>query len=179
MVVTDMEPSLARLAPARIQPERNSPMGTVIFDTSMSLDGFMTTADPTLAQPLGRGGESLHAWVVDEDPVNRDYLNNAIGHLGAVVCGRRTYDTSISGWRADGPSGPLRVPVFVVTHQAPETSPRDSVYTFVTDSIESALRQAVTAAGERDVTVMGGADLGQYLTAGLLTRSPSTSFPSS
>jgi dihydrofolate reductase len=45
----------------------------------------------------------------------------------------------------------------------------DGVYTFVTDGIEAALAAAREAAGDQDVTVMGGASIGQaYLSAGLV-----------
>src|SRR5918997_896921 len=78
--------------------------------------------------------------------------------LGAVIAGRRTYDLSVPWWGADGPAGSARVPVFVVTHAEPEDAPEGSVYTFVTDGIESALEQAKAAAGDKMVAVMGGAD---------------------
>ena len=43
------------------------------------------------------------------------------------------------------------------------------MYTFVTDGIESALQQAKAAAGDKDVSVMGGASIGrQYIAAGLV-----------
>jgi dihydrofolate reductase len=59
--------------------------------------------------------------------------------------------------------------VFVVTHEAPDESPADGVYEFVTGGIEAALERAQAAAGERAVVVMGGADLGrQYIAAGLV-----------
>ena len=141
-------------------------MSTVVFDISTSLDGYVTAAPQTAEEPLGPGGEQLHGWLVD-----RDYLDRAIAGLGAVVAGRTTYDHSVAGWQADGPSGDARRPVFVVTHAAPDpdTVPADGVYTFVTDGIESALEQARAAAGGRTVTVMGGADLGrQCLAAGLV-----------
>lgn len=141
-------------------------MSTVVFDISMSLDGFVTAAPQTAEEPLGPGGMDLHAWTID-----REYLDRAVADLGAVIAGRTTYDHSIPGWQADGPSGPARRPVFVVTHTAPDpgTVPDGGVYTFVTDGIGSALEQARAAAEGRTVTVMGGADLGrQYLAAGLL-----------
>jgi dihydrofolate reductase len=44
-----------------------------------------------------------------------------------------------------------------------------TTFTFVTDGIESALRQARSAAGDRDVAIAGGAHtVQQYLRAGLL-----------
>ncbi len=69
----------------------------------------------------------------------------------------------------DGPTGPARRPVFVVTHEAPSETPEGGVYTFVTDGIESALEQAKAAAGDKTVSVMGGASIGQqYIAAGLV-----------
>jgi dihydrofolate reductase len=65
--------------------------------------------------------------------------------------------------------GPARRPLFVVTHETPAESPEGGVYTFVTDGIESALEQARAAAGDKDVSVMGGASIGQqYIAAGLV-----------
>jgi dihydrofolate reductase len=72
-------------------------------------------------------------------------------------------------WGADGPTGPARRPLFVVTHDVPEHTPEGGVYTFVTGGIEQALQAAKAAAGDKDVAVMGGADIGrQYLQAGLI-----------
>jgi dihydrofolate reductase len=77
--------------------------------------------------------------------------------------------TSLPWWGADGPTGDARLPVFVVTHDEPDESPQGGVYSFVTSGIEEALARARAAAGERGITVMGGADVGrQYLSAGLI-----------
>jgi dihydrofolate reductase len=72
----------------------------------------------------------------------------------------------------DGPvDRVVSAPVFVLTHH-----PRDplamqggTTLTFVTDGIRSALDQARTAAGDRDVAIAGGAaTVNQYLAAGLI-----------
>ena len=142
-------------------------MGKVIFDISMSLDGFMTAANRTPDEPMGPGGLSLVEWANAED--NQDYLESALADLGAVICGRITYDTSLPWWRADGPTGSARRPVFVITHERPENSPEGGVYHFVTDGIEGALRRAQVTAGDKDVTIMGGASVGQqFIGAGLV-----------
>jgi dihydrofolate reductase len=144
-------------------------MGKVIFDISMSLDGFMTAANQRPEEPLGEGGERLHEWAFGSDPRDREVLAGGAGSLGAVICGRRTYVDSVPWWGADGPTGDARVPVFVLSHEAPGDVPDGGVYTFVTEGIEAALKQAKAAAGDKDVTVMGGADTGQqFITAGLL-----------
>jgi dihydrofolate reductase len=143
-------------------------MGTVIFDTSMSLDGFMTAADRTPQVPLGPGGEVLTEWAMD-DQGGVELLGRWVGQLGASIAGRVTYDTSLPWWGPNGPSGAARRPLFVVTHEEPQETVEGGVYAFVTDGIEAALAQAQAAAGDRDVVVMGGADIGQqYLRAGLI-----------
>jgi dihydrofolate reductase len=144
-------------------------VGIVVFDISMSLDGYMTAAGQTPQEPLGPDGQQLTEWAFGADEQNQTYLAAQVGRLGAVITGRTTYDTSLPWWGADGPSGPARRPVFVLTHAAPDDPPAGGVYTFVTDGIDSALRQAQTAAAEQVVCIMGGADVGQqFLAAGLV-----------
>jgi dihydrofolate reductase len=144
-------------------------MTRVIFDISMSLDGFVTASNVRPEEPMGDGGQRLHDWAFCQDERNRELLAEAVNFVGALIAGRRTYDLSVPWWGADGPAGPARVPVFVVTHAEPEEVPEGGVYTFVTDGIESALEQAKAAAGEKDVAVMGGAEIGQqYIREGLI-----------
>jgi len=83
-----------------------------------------------------------------------------------VVVGRRTYDVGVELWG----DTPFPVPTFVVTHRAHEPRPMASAaFTFVTDGVASAVAQAVRAAGDREVLVMGGADVArQALAAGLV-----------
>ena len=145
-------------------------MSKVIFDISMSLDGFITGANRTPAEPLGEEGEHLHDWAFNsKDEYNRDLISQSVRTTGAVICGRRTYDDSLPFWGADGPTGAARLPVFVVTHHVHKESPEGGVYTFVTDGIESTLQKAKKAAGDKHVSVMGGADIGQqYIKTGLV-----------
>jgi dihydrofolate reductase len=144
-------------------------MGKVIFVISMSLDGFITAANRSPEEPMGEGGERLHEWAMNsEDSYNREMLTQAASSLGAVIAGRRTYDDSLPWWGADGPTGPARIPLFVVSHSVPEEIPEGGVYTFV-DGIEAALARAQATAGEKDVSVMGGAEIAQqYIRAGLI-----------
>ena len=144
-------------------------MSTVVFDISMSLDGFVTASGRRPEEPMGDGGLKLVEWAFGEDERNREFFERSISELGAVIAGRETYDTSLPWWGADGPTGGARRPVFVVTHEAPAESPEGGVYTFVTDGIESALERAKAAADGKTVTVMGGASIGQqYIRAGLV-----------
>jgi hypothetical protein len=64
------------------------------------------------------------------------------------------------------------VPAFVLTHHARDPIPMKggTTFHFVTDGIESALSQARTAAGDRDVRIGGGVStIRQYLNAGVST----------
>ncbi|GAA4426211.1 dihydrofolate reductase family protein [Georgenia halophila] len=142
-------------------------MSKVIYDISMSLDGFITAAGQTAAEPLGVGGDQLHEWAFGGSDTDRSFLNDGAAGCGAVISGRKNYDDAVPFW---GPDGPMqRTPVFVLTHEAPASSPEGGVYTFVTDGPEEALAQARRAAGDKDVYVMGGAQTGAaFLEAGLL-----------
>ena len=144
-------------------------MSKVVFVISMSLDGFITAANRRPEEPMGDGGLVLVEWAMSDDQHSRKVLEEGIAEAGAVIAGRETYDTSLAWWGPDGPTGPARRPVFVVTHQAPTEAPEGGVYSFVTGGIHSALEQAGAAAGERTIAVMGGASIGQqFIAAGLV-----------
>jgi dihydrofolate reductase len=135
-------------------------MGIVIYDKSMSLDGFIAGANMRLEAGLGEDGELLHDWAF-QDEEGREMLEHEIARLGAVICGRRTYDMSIQYWGADGPTGSARVPLFVLSHGVPDDVPEGGVYTFVND-LDKALAMARETAGDRNISVMG-ADVGRQL----------------
>jgi dihydrofolate reductase len=87
---------------------------------------------------------------------------------GAIVLGKGMFDVGFEPW-ADPP--PFKMPVFVVTHEKRDSLPMKggTMYTFVTDGIEAALRLALAAAGDRNVGIWGGADIiRQVLKTGLL-----------
>src|SRR5262245_42019404 len=130
-------------------------MSTVVFDISMSLDGFITASDQTMAEPMGEGGERLHGCLSDGDQRDLDVLETGAASAGAIITGRRNFEHSLPWWGADGPTGSVRLPVFVVCGEVPADVPDGSVYVFVTDGIDSALQQAAAAAGDRVVCVMG------------------------
>jgi dihydrofolate reductase len=143
-------------------------MGKVILDITMSLDGFIAGPNITSKLPLGEGGLRLHDWIfgakTDTDAMILQELTES---SGAVILGRRTYDDAIED--AWGGVSPFQVPAFVVSGEQPEQAIENSSFIFVTDGIESAIRQARAVAGDKNVWVMGGANLAQqYIEAGLL-----------
>jgi dihydrofolate reductase len=152
----------------------------LVADITMSLDGFITGPDDAPGRGLGERGEVLHNWVMGgpwsyagEHPfapldVDRDVLMSSMGSLGAGIIGRRMFDVT-SGWGGNPPGG-KDARYFVLTHSVPQEWVRqDSPFTFVTDGIESALAQARSVAGDKDVGIGGGANvIQQYLAAGLI-----------
>jgi dihydrofolate reductase len=166
-------------------------MPSLTLDISMSLDGFIAGPNQTLEEPLGAGGELLHEWALaarawreehgmegGETGVDNDVMEEGIAAVGATVMGRRMFSGGVGPWEDDpnadawwGDDPPFHHAVFVLTHhpREPEQKEGGTIFTFVTDGIESALEQARASAGERDVALAGGADVvQQYLEAGLI-----------
>jgi dihydrofolate reductase len=158
---------------------------------SLSLDGYGAGPDQTLDAPLGTGGQAVHQWffptrtfkqMVLGKPdgttgVDNDFAVRSFENVGAWIMGRNMFgpvrgpwpDESWRGWWGETP--PYHVPVFVLTHHARRPLEMDggTVFHFVTDGYESALRQAKDAAGDRDIRIGGGVStIRQYLTAGLV-----------
>lgn len=154
--------------------------GRVICDITISLDGYSAGLNQTEERPFGDDGgdgtgDKLHAWMFDTPDENRAEVEQATA-ARAFIIGRNMFgpvrgawDRQWNGWWGDNP--PFHAPVFVLTHHAREPQPMDggTTYHFVTDGIDSALEQARAAAGEGDVSVLGGATtINQYLAAGLV-----------
>lgn len=134
-------------------------MTKIIFGMTISLDGYINDRNGSVARlypDLAALG-------------NTDLMQDAIQSVGAVVMGRHTYDMA----NGDFKGYEFQTPIFVVTHHPPAVAAKGEnenlKFTFVTAGIESAIAQAQAAAGDKDVTVVGGADLGQQLlNAGLV-----------
>jgi dihydrofolate reductase len=142
-------------------------MGKVIFDISMSLDGFITAASPRPEAGLGDGGERLHDWGFNSaDPRNREVME-WYATTGANIFGRTGYDHSIINWGADGPTGAARVPTVIVSHSVPQDLPQGSVYSFV-ESVEAALETAKRLAGDKNIYITGADVAQQFLKRGLI-----------
>lgn len=128
-------------------------MGRVVVGMTMSVDGFVND----------RNGD-VSALYPDLEALRKTrLLQEAIERTGAVVMGRHAYDMA----NGDFTGYEFRVPIFVLTH-GPSDEPVKGQnqclsITFVTDGIESAVAQARDAAGDKDVTVIGGASTAQQL----------------
>lgn len=167
-------------------------MSKLTFEISMSLDGYVAGPQAhTEEHPLGIGGMGLHEWALrlkswrqphghegGEEGPDSDLMKETFESAGARIMGRHMFsggegpwenDSRADGWWGDEP--PFHGPVYVLTHH--EREPREmqggTTFHFVTDGIESALEQARSAAGDKDVGIAGGASVAQqYLAAGLV-----------
>lgn len=157
---------------------------------AISLDGYGAGPEQSLSNPMGRGGHGLHEWLFatrtgrrmfgregGEIGVDDDFAAQGFDNLGAWILGRNMFgpirgawpDESWRGWWGETP--PYHTPVFVLSHHArqPLEMAGGTTFHFVTDGIESALRQARAAAQGRDIRLGGGVEtIRQYLTAGLI-----------
>lgn len=166
-------------------------MAKLRFEISISVDGYVAGPNQSEEHPLGEGGTQLHEWIVKlaawrelhgyeggEVNASTPLVEESTANVGTVVMGRNMFgggpgpwgDDPWEGWWGDEP--PFDMPVFVLTHHEREPLQKGgTTFTFVTDGIESALAQATEAAGGKDVTLGGGADVAQqFLAAGLIDQ---------
>jgi dihydrofolate reductase len=126
---------------------------------TMSLDGFVSDSHGDVS-PLYPNFDELR---------ETELLRETIRATGAVLMGSRSYEMA----QDDFTGYEFQVPIFVVTHHPPATVAKGQnqhlEIHFVTDGVESAIAQAAAAAGEKDVTVVGGVNvLHQLLQKGLV-----------
>ena len=158
---------------------------------TISLDGYVAGPEQSLEDPLGKGGEALHTWMVVTRSFREQHASGEGGttgldderaaawndNVGAGIMGRNMFgpvrgpwgDDEWRGWWGDNP--PYHYPVFVLTHhpRPPLEMEGGTTFHFVTDGIEAALERASAAAAGKDVIIGGGASTAQqYLRAGLV-----------
>jgi dihydrofolate reductase len=145
-------------------------MSKVRASISASLDGYIAGPNASVTNPLGDRGEDLHQWVFGleswrrqhgmeggETGVDSDVVKEEITNVGAVIMGRNMFDEGEGPW---GDEPPFHNPVFIVTHRPRDAMVRgETTYNFVTDGVESSVAQARQAAGGKDISVAGGANI--------------------
>src|SRR5947209_15651894 len=157
---------------------------------SVSIDGFGAGARQDLQNPLGVRGPEMFSWFFQTEVWNKmhgqsggsrgvdnEMALKAFENVGAWILGRNMFgpvrgpwpDDSWKGWWGEEP--PYHVPVFVLTHhaRAPLEMAGGTTFHFVTEGLDSALKQAKDAARGKDVRIGGGvATIRQYLQAGAI-----------
>ena len=158
----------------------------------VSLDGYGAAPGQSMENPFGVGGMVLPAWlfptkvfqamqggqeVVGTTGVDNGFAQNAVEGIGAWIMGRNMFGPVRGPWDGDtwkgwwGPNPVYHCKVFVLTHHTrpPLAMEGGTTFIFVTDGIESALKQAKEAAGRKDIRIGGGvATVRQFLRAGLI-----------
>ena len=150
-------------------------MTKVTCDSGVSLDGFSAGPDQSRENPLGKGAERMHRWMFEQPEANKA-ARDAIVEAGAFIMGRHMFGPDRGEWDLDwhgwwGPEPPYHAPVFVLGHREREPLEMEggTTFHFVTDGIEAAMERAKEAAGDRTVSIAGGASTVQpYLRAGLI-----------
>jgi dihydrofolate reductase len=156
-------------------------MSKVFFSVTISLDGYlapewrsddqwmsqwMRLQDFVFHQRFFRGNLKLGG--DGETGDDNRILEETFERTGVTIMGKRMFDLGEHAWPQEAP---FHTPVFVVTHQQrePWERPGGTVFHFVNDGYESALRQAREVAGDRDIRIGGGVNtVQQYLNAGLV-----------
>ncbi len=157
---------------------------------SVSVDGYGAGPDQSGSDALGKSGMELHQWLFGtrtframtgesggSEGVDDKYAARALTGFGAVIMGRNMFgpirgewlDGSWKGWWGENP--PFHAPTFVLTHypRDPVVMDGGTVFHFVTNGIQDALKQAKTMAGEGAIRIGGGvATIRQFLQAGLI-----------
>ena len=150
-------------------------MTKVTCDSGVSLDGFSAGPDQSRENPLGKGAERMHRWMFEQPEANKAE-RDAIVEAGAYIMGRHMFGPDRGEWDLDwhgwwGAEPPYHAPVFVLGHREREPLEMEggTTFHFVTDGIEAAMERAKEAAGDRTVSIAGGAStVQQYLRAGLI-----------
>ena len=161
-----------------------------VHNFTISLDGYGAGPDQSVDEPLGVGGEELHTWMFatkwwrqnlgqqgGDEGLDNEFAERWDGGVGATIMGRNMFgpirgewgDEDWRGWWGEDP--PYHHPTFVLTHHShPSIEMKGgTTFHFVDDGIESALEQALDAAGGQDVRIGGGVStVRQYLQAGLI-----------
>jgi dihydrofolate reductase len=138
-------------------------MSLIRLYMTMSLDGFVAGPQDTVDDPMGVGGFRLFNWLDRRrDPDENGQVFDESMATRAVISGRRTYENA-GHWNGDHHDG---VPIFVLTHAAPD-GPAPGSVRFMSDLSECA-EAARAAAGDGDVAAMGAGAAQALLAAGQL-----------
>ncbi len=134
-------------------------MAIVLAHTTMSLDGFIA------------GPNDEMDWVFEHAAdVPPGIVDDVIRRTGAILGGRRGYEL---GRRAERPEtakpfgGRWEGPIFILTHTPPDDE-TDPAYTFVSGDVSDAVATALSAAGGRDLLVLGANVVDQCLHDGVV-----------
>ena len=177
-------------SPIKLFKEKEPMPNLVVRSFAISLDGFSAAPGQSQKAPFGKDGLKLMNWAFATkffntmfgrhggvEGIDNDFAVKSDVNIGASIMGRHMFGPppdardkeGWKGWWGENP--PYHHPVFVLSHQKRASIDMEggTSFSFVTDGIESALKQAFAAAKGKDVRLAGGpATVRQYLKAGLI-----------
>jgi dihydrofolate reductase len=155
-------------------------MNKIFFDSGISVDGFFAGDNRGPKNPLGDDGPKIHNWIYQQktflqvlgqegglDGDDNKLMEKTIVRTGAYIMGKRMFEEGEHLW----PEDLYKAPVYVLTHEKrePWVQKGTTIYYFINDGIESALKQAKQNANGKDIRIQGGANMiQQFLNAGLV-----------
>ncbi len=157
---------------------------------TISIDGYGAGPYQELKNPIGVGGMALFEWAFGtktfkkthgkrggSSGIDEAFAARGFRNIGAWILGRNMFgpvrgpwpDEKWKGWWGSNP--PYHTPVYVLTHhqRPPIEMEEGTTFHFITDGIDSALKQATSAAKGKDIRLGGGVStIRQYLKRGLV-----------
>lgn len=129
-------------------------MGKIVLGLTMSLDGF--------AEDINGSVNALYPDY--HSLIHSEYMMESIRDTGSVVMSKKEFemagDTDLYADHYE-----YQVPIFIFTDIVPKKHPKENErisFTFVTEGISEAVRMAKTAAGDKDVNIIGSAETTQF-----------------
>ncbi|QEC52673.1 RibD domain-containing protein [Anseongella ginsenosidimutans] len=145
-------------------------MNKLFFDSGISLDGFLAGDHRGPQNPLGDGGMSIHNWMYEggqENGPESKLVEDTLARTGSYIMGKRMFEEGEPNW----PEDLYKADVYVLTHEKrdPWVQKGTTVFHFINDGIESAVKKAKNSSRGKDIRIQGGAEtIQQFLNAGLV-----------
>jgi dihydrofolate reductase len=156
-------------------------MGKIIFDSAITLDGFLAGDNRSPSNPMGGVSEKIHQWMFkqkafwkhlkmeggEEDGADGKLIEDVFARTGSYIMGKRMFEEGEVVW----PEDLFGADVFVLTHEKrdPWVQKGSTTFYFINDGIQSALEKARRSAKGKDIRIQGGANIiQQFLNEGLI-----------
>lgn len=156
-------------------------MSKVIFDSGISLDGFLAGDNRSPENPMGGVSGKLHQWMFkqkafwkhikmeggEEYGTDGKLIDDVFARTGSYIMGKRMFEEGEVVWAEDL----YEADVYVLSHEKrePWVQKGTTTFYFINDGLESALEKARRSAKGKDIRIQGGANtIQQFLNAGLV-----------
>jgi dihydrofolate reductase len=156
-------------------------MSKVIFDSGISLDGFLAGDNRSPSNPMGGVSGKIHNWMFkqkafwkhinmeggEEYGTDSKLIDDVFARTGSYIMGKRMFEEGEVHWKEDI----YKADVYVLTHEKrePWVQKGTTTFYFINDGIESAFEKAKQSAKGKDIRIQGSANtIQQYLNAGLI-----------